>query len=897
MLHKAFEEQVERTPDVTALVFKGAELSYRELNWRADQLAGHLRTLGVGPGALVAVYLERSLDVIVGMFAVLKAGAAYVPLDPTHPRNRNAAIFADARPAALLTQKRLQSKLPEHCSHVLAVDALNPLTALPDSAASRPVAPSDLAYVIYTSGSTGNPKGVEIEHHAVINFLASMQRRPGLSSEDTVIAITTVTFDIAVLEIFLPLICGARVVIAPAEVTTDGVALAHLLDQCGASVMQATPSTLRMLLDAGWEGSPKIRIFCGGEAWTTELANQIQSRCASLWNMYGPTETTVWSAVAKVEPGRPIVIGPPIANTNFYVLDGALQLVPVGVPGELCIGGAGLARGYLNRAELTRERFVPNPYAKEPTARIYRTGDLVKRLSDGTLEFLGRLDYQVKIRGHRMELGEIETALERHPKVKSCIVVASEDARHERQLFAYIVPATTSVLDPLELRRALEESIPTYMIPAAFVSIPSFPLTASGKIDRKALPQPRRMVDETHVVVRATRSPTEEAMRTLWCETLNLDNIDLGHNFFELGGNSLLAARLIGRINKAFDVTLGVINVFRMPTIEKLSASVEDHRRRENSGSQVIPLQTGRADFPLYLMGAGSTEHRLAQLIGKEHSIFGINVPLAAGSRHQATAADQAGLPTVKELGVIYADAIRAHAGMSPCVLVGYSFGGKIAFEAAHALQGGGANVAMVLLIDSFAGTGFSRQVLSESLLWLRRDAKIRATIGISFIERKKRLIGNYLKLLLWLLAQIPRIARLRIMHVAAPVTSLDMIDKDGKPVEFIVLESIAKSFTPHPLNTMGVLFRARIPNQRLLPGGVEFSNGWRNLFASIKIVQAEGDHLSIVTKERNAKSLAKYINAALESFRNDFYVRDPAGEPMAKQKDSAERAATAQDG
>ena len=394
-IHELFETQVERTPDAVAVVCDDSNLTYRELNRRADGLAQQLRALGVGPDVLVALFLERSLDMVVGMLGVLKAGGAYVPLDPRHPRTRLAYVLADAQPLVLLTHGRLQSELPPHRSHVVAIDAdVPPAAGRLDqaSAAGWARGPRDLAYVIYTSGSTGEPKGVEIEHCSVVNMLASMQRRPGLEAEDTMLAITTLAFDIAVLEIFLPLTCGARVVIAAGETIGDGEALIGLIERSGVSVMQATPTTMRMLLDAGWAGAPRLKVLCGGEAWTAELASEVLPRCGSLWNMYGPTETTVWSAVAKVEAGRPIVVGPPIANTRFYVLDDAFQLVPVGVPGELHIGGDGLARGYLRRPQLTRERFVSDPFAAEPGARMYRTGDLVRRLADGTLEFLGRRD-------------------------------------------------------------------------------------------------------------------------------------------------------------------------------------------------------------------------------------------------------------------------------------------------------------------------------------------------------------------------------------------------------------------------------------------------------------------------------------------------------------------------
>ena len=513
MIHTLFGEQAERSPDRVAVVFDENGLTYRELNLRADLLAHQLRALGVKPGALVALFIERSLELVIAMLGILKAGGAYVPLDPSHPRNRIALVLDDARPLVLLTTGQMRAKLPPHQSREVMLEAL--LTAAedgPHSVLSRAGDPGDLAYVIYTSGSTGKPKGVEVEHRSVLNMLASMQRQPGFGPEDTMLAITTVAFDISVLEIFLPLVSGGRLVIAPAHTTVDADALVKLIEDSGATVLQATPSSLRMLLDGGWTGAPRLKVLCGGEAWTANLAKEILARCDSLWNMYGPTETTVWSSVVKVEADRKVVIGPPIAKTRFYVLDAARQLLPVGVSGELYIGGAGLARGYFNQPELTQERFVIDPFAAEPGARMYRTGDLVRRLPDGKLDFLGRIDHQVKIRGHRVELGEIETALKQQSGVKDCIVVASADADSEHRLVAYFIPETSKSPSVSELRFALSELLPAYMVPASFVVLASFPLTPSGKIDRKALPAAELAVLQVKDSP-LTRTPTQQARR------------------------------------------------------------------------------------------------------------------------------------------------------------------------------------------------------------------------------------------------------------------------------------------------------------------------------------------------------------------------------------------------
>jgi len=464
-IDEAFREQAALTPDAAALRFGRETLTYQNLSQRAGALAHRLRARGVGPDVLVGLFVERSADMVVAMLGVLMAGGAYVPLDPTYPAKRIAYVLADAKPLVILTHRRLQSALPRHQARVIIIDddAPDSHDDMPAKSAAAARSANDLAYVIYTSGSTGEPKGVEIPHRAVTNMLASMQRKPGLTSADTMLAITTLAFDIAVLEIFLPLVCGACVVVAPSETTADGEALASLIEQARISIMQATPATLRMLLEAGWNGAPSLKILCGGEAWPADLASQLLPRCASLWNMYGPTETTVWSAVSQVEPGAQIVIGAPIANTRFYVLNGARELVPVGVPGELYIGGAGLARGYFNRPELTAERFTKDPFVDRPQARIYRTGDLVRRLADGTLEFMGRVDHQVKIRGHRVELGEIEAALQHHDSIGQCVVVAQDDPDGGHRLVAYYISTAGDRIAGSELRSLLGESLPAYI--------------------------------------------------------------------------------------------------------------------------------------------------------------------------------------------------------------------------------------------------------------------------------------------------------------------------------------------------------------------------------------------------------------------------------------------------
>jgi nonribosomal peptide synthetase DhbF len=872
-IDELFANQAERTPRHTAVVFEEHSLSYAELNRRADKLAHQLRELGVGPDVLVALFLVRSLDMIVAVLGVLKAGGAYVPLDPTYPRNLLASMLANAQPSVLLTQERLQSELPPHCSHVVMIDAETSAAARQGDTPSprRARSPRDLAYVIYTSGSTGEPKGVEIEHRSVVNMLSSMQRRPGLDVKDRMLAITTLAFDIAALELFLPLSRGACIVIAARE--TIGAALASLIERSSASVMQATPGTLQRLLDAGWPGAPGLKILCGGEAWTAGLAKRLLPRCGSLWNMYGPTETTVWSAVAKVEADRPIVIGQPIANTTFYVLDGRLQPVPVGVLGELHIGGDGLARGYLHRPQLTHERFVPDPFAGAPSARMFRTGDMVRRLPDGTLEFLGRLDQQVKIGGHRVEPGEIEVALERHPDIERCVVIAREDAHGERRLIAYILPATGSVIRTRELRLLLYETVAAYMIPTAFVSVASFPLTPSGKLDRKALPPPEVSEQQADIVSLGPRTQTEELLARIWCEMLDIKQVGVRDNFFELGGHSLLAVRVIGRINQALGVRLGIIDLFHNPTIEALAALIERNREAGSRDLRVSSLQTGHNGLPLYFMGGGPSEYRIALSIGEDRPIYGIEPPLPAEWRQENALADWRALPNMDQLVALYGDALRAHVGSSACVVVGYSFLGKIAFEAAHALQRAGGNVALVLLIDAFAWNGGPgvRDYMWHNLRWIWGRGQTRATDQAGLYRLSSRL-GNSWLLLCWLLARVPGAVKRYFTHFRASAPQLSgIVDTKGIPVEWTVVEQLSgfvgKSFHPRRLDASGVLFRTSLPGEDALPGH-DCTNGWRDLFArSFEVIPLIGDHVSIVANVADVTALGRRINEALDRY------------------------------
>ncbi|MBX9257864.1 amino acid adenylation domain-containing protein [Desmonostoc muscorum CCALA 125] len=623
-IHQLFEAQVEKTPDAIAVIFENQQLTYRELNTKANKLAHYLQELGVKAEILVGICVERSLNMLIGLLAILKAGGAYIPLDPSYPKERLGFILEDAQVPVLLTQTFLLEAIPQNKAKVVCLDAdwQNMAQQSQENLFSE-LTTESLAYVIYTSGSTGKPKGVQIPHNALSNFLYSMQETPGLTQDDTLLAVTTYSFDIAALELFLPIIVGGRLVIASREIASDGIQLSAKLTDSKVTVMQATPATWQLLLTAGWSGNHQLKILCGGEALPGHLANQLLHRCASLWNMYGPTETTIWSAACQIETDSKIVpINQAIANTQLYILNQYNQLVPVGVAGELHIGGDGLARGYLNRPDLTAEKFIPNPFS-EKAARLYKTGDLARYLSNGEIEYIGRIDHQVKVRGFRIELGEIEALLIQHSAVREAVVVVQKDLVDSQRIVAYLVTKSEQILTISELRSFLESKLPSYMLPTNFVILEALPLTPNGKIDRKVLPAFDIVPPEFEENFVAPRTAIEKQLATIWIEVLGLENLGINDNFFELGGHSLLATQVISRINKNLDIELPIRRIFELPTIAKLAKSIND---KELTFKSLAPIERVSREIELPLSFAQKRLWFLEQL---ERGSSTYNMPAA----------------------------------------------------------------------------------------------------------------------------------------------------------------------------------------------------------------------------------------------------------------------------
>jgi amino acid adenylation domain-containing protein len=702
----------------------GDSLTYEQLESRACQLACYLRRLGVGPGVLVAVYHPRSLDLLVTLLGILKAGGSYLPLDPCFPLDRLTFMVSDSKAAVLVTEddlaEGLVSRLGEPQPRVVRLDtdceAIQSSTNDQEVRAVGDVTPDDLAYVIYTSGSTGRPKGVQVHHRAVVNFLTSMGRQPGLETEDILLSVTTLSFDISVLEVFLPLIKGAKLVLASQETARDGCALAQLIADCGATVMQATPATWRLLLDAGWTGATHLKVLCGGEALPKDLARQLLERVNSLWNMYGPTETTVWSTIRRITaPERAVSIGRPIANTQVYILDDNLQIVPRGAVGQLYIGGDGVSRGYLNRPELTAERFVCSPFDERSEERIYATGDLARFLPDGSIEFLGRADNQVKIHGFRIELGEIEAALEEQPSIGKCAVKAweTEHISGDKQLVAYVVFAPGPQPTAAELRSTLKESLPDHMIPSMFHIMDSLPTTPNGKIDRKSLPPPASANRARHGSFTPPQDGLQRQLTGIWEKVLGTKRVGIDDDFFDLGGHSLLAPRLFQSIERITGENLPFATLFQAPTVRQMAGVLLD-RGWSPPWSCLVPIQPAGSRVPFFCVhGHGGNVvgfHDLARHLGADQPFFGLQAQGLDGKLECPL--------SVEEMAAHYVWEIRAAQPEGPYCLGGYCVGGTIALEMARQLRAEGDDVELVALIHAET-PDYARQMLRNS--WWRR--------------------------------------------------------------------------------------------------------------------------------------------------------------------------------
>ncbi|HEX7273273.1 MAG TPA: amino acid adenylation domain-containing protein [Casimicrobiaceae bacterium] len=826
-LHELFEAQVRRTPEATALVFENERMSYAELNARTNRLAHYLRTLGVGPEKPVAIAVERSPELLIGLLAILKAGGAYVPLDPTYPSERLGFMLMDARALVLLTHERLRERLPAHGAYTVYLDALaESLASLPEVDPPRSVTAENLAYVIYTSGSTGQPKGVMVEHRSVVNYLTWIGRIFPLEPSDRVLHKTPISFDAAAEEIFFPLVNGAAVVIAGAKTHRSVTEMIAALREERISVLQVVPSLLGALLDQdGFRACDSLRlVLCGADVLPTDLARRLREQSsAELVNLYGPTETTISSTYCRYRPeidSASVPIGIPIANTRTMVLDRAGQLVPVGVPGELWIGGDGVARGYLNRPELTEERFVAEPSGSSPKARLYRTGDRVRRTADGSLDFLGRDDRQVKIGGFRIELAEIDAALRQHEAIHEAVVLAREDRRGTRRLVAYTVPTPGRTVSARDLRRFLLSKLPEYMVPASFEFLEVMPLGTSGKIDRAALaamPQAEPGVQERI----DPRNAVEVQLMRIWERILDVSHIGMQDNFFALGGDSLAAVRVVDRIEQLFGRELPPdVLWYGDGTIESLAQALLDHG--------APPVWSG----PVALKASGKRRPLFCPHIVGGHLFFYDNL-----ARHLHQDQPLYGLPArgfdgrtppdsrLDAMAAHCIDAMKQVQPKGPYLLAGYCSGALIAFEMAQQLRTRGEVVDLLALCDSLA-PGFHLLEFAQTA-W------------------------DFLRL------RNMRIVQQRLYRFVLQNLGLGHLRKFRTVTEAHFWALLA--YRPQPYRGHAILFRASHMDDSRSP-----SLGWKNLVAGgLEICLIEAGHGAMV-REPTVRVLAEQLERHL---------------------------------
>jgi len=702
-LHKLIGERAIEMPGKTAIAFGDQKVTYKLLNESANQLAAILIENNVKKGDKVAFALDRSAEMVISLLAIMKTGAVYIPLDPQFPLNRINYMLEDSQAVVLLTSEKYKGNYISSAKELLIEEIFQTLEKYPSTDPEVDVDGTDLVYILYTSGSTGNPKGVQIAHHNLVNFLYSMQNAPGISAEDKLLAVTTISFDIAGLELFLPLLTGAEIILADTAASKDGRALLDIIKKEEVTVMQATPYTWRIMLEAGWDKSTPLKVICGGEALPQDLSQRLLNRASSLWNVYGPTETTVWSTIKQLTKNDEVItIGRPINNTSIYILDKFLNPLAPGVAGEIYIGGDGVAKGYLNRPELTAEKFVDDPFTKQAGEKMYRTGDLGKFLPNGEIICLGRIDAQVKIRGYRIETGEIEFQLAKEPNIKEAVVIARPDNLGVDKLVAFVVTDSgeeTSITNQVQSwKESLRNSLPDYMVPDNFVIVPAMPLTPNGKVDKKELAK----FGETLILQGdeyiAPRTNIEKLVADIWIEYLGVEKVGVHDNFFELGGHSLIAVQVMTKIEKETGKRLPLATLFESSTVEKL-AQVLELGGKFITWDSLVPIKPKGSKMPLYMVhGAGLNVllfNTLAMGMSAEQPVYGLQAKGLNGIDEP--------LGRIEDIATHYIDAIMVQNPDGPYALAGYSFGGIIAFEMARQLEALGKEVKLLAMFDTYA--------------------------------------------------------------------------------------------------------------------------------------------------------------------------------------------------
>jgi amino acid adenylation domain-containing protein len=850
-VHQLFETQAAKTPEATALVFEGWRLSYRELNQRANRLARHLRTLGVGPEVTVGLCLERSPEAIVGLLGILKAGGAYVPLDPIYPRERLSFMVEDAGARVVLTITRWLDKLPRERTTAVCLDHL-PESFAPEELENiaAGVGPDNLAYVIYTSGSTGEPKGVEICHRAIVRLLIGANYAK-FTSQEVFLQLAPLSFDAATFEIWGALLHGATLVLFPRQVPA-AQSLAEVLRRENVTTLWLTSSLFNAVIDEAPAALSSVRqLLVGGEALSAAHIRRALSALpeTQLINGYGPTESTTFACCYSIprsleEAATSIPIGRPISNTQVYILDKQLQPVPIGGVGELHIGGDGLGRGYLNRPDLTFEKFIANPFSERPGDRLYKTGDLARYLPDGNIEFIGRLDDQIKIRGYRIEPGEIEAALTQHPAVKAAVVVPHEIQPAEKLLVAYVVPKGGQALTAEGLQAFLKQKLPRYMVPARFMFVASLPLTPNGKVDRRALPAPEAVEITSHREFVAPRDEVESKLLEIWQSVLGIRTISVTDNFFDLGGHSLLVVRMMGLIERACGVRLPLATLFAGATVELLAKALLD-AEPEKANSPVVAVQSEGSNPPFFFFHGDWTSgglycQKLAKSLGKEQPFFAIGPHGLAGER----------IPlTIEEMAADRLRTLLEIRPSGPYLIGGFCNGGLVAFEMARQMQELGLKVDLLVVIDASAMNvhfrwlrslirflGFVFRLQNDSQFhWFRRFRNLIVGLGDLSENGKRAQLAFFLGKVKGYLKKVRSSAKTRPRMEA------------GMTHGYYPTELISDAFTDAVQGYIPGSYPGRVDffqlNSTPLPSHSDPTFGWRDIAEQVEVHLLACDH------------------------------------------------------
>lgn len=852
-LYTAILETMRRHPHKIALRYGETQCTYRDLEERTNRLASYLLHRGAKTGDRIGVALERSPDTVVALLAILKLGAAYVPFDLDFPKQRIEFMLDDSKAAVLLVSRRWSRYFHAGAEEMILEEAWE--AAIEGIEDVYETGDTDLAYIIYTSGSTGKPKGVMLEHRGLLNLLYSMQQAPGLGVHDRVLAMTTIAFDIAAVELFLPLLTGAEIVLVDRNVARDGHALLDVIRREGVTWVQGTPATWSMMLQTGWKDPLPITAISGGEALTRSLADELCARCSVVYNMYGPTETTVYSTIARiVKDDGAVTIGLPISHTWVYITDSGMKPLPDGESGEICIGGAGVARGYVHVTGEAAGRFVKDPFSDQEGARMYRTGDVGRRLPDGRIVYQGREDQQIKIRGYRVELGEIEHYLLRLADVREGVVLLKGEGPDEQQLVAYVVTRESALSKEgiAGWRQALRRSLPVYMVPAVFVRVEAMPLTGSGKVDRKALAA-LPIKGSGQVVYEPMGTELERVVAEVWKEVLDLEEVDPNDDFFELGGHSLVAVEMMEELEKRIGKRLPTASLFEASTVATLSALLYEHRNA--APRSLVPIKPHGSKPPLYIVhGVGLTVmvfHSLARNMDEDQPVYGLQAWGFEGNEKP--------LRTIEEIAARYVSEILEHNPEGPYSLAGYSLGGTIVFEMAKQLKALKKEIKLLVMLDSYAGD-------------LRPDAGP-WTRFLHQLQRQPAQIG----FALWSMLRAPSKAfayqrlsmKVRVRGLLQRLGWSKPIEPSATPIEHLrqkLVETMLKARDSYRLevNRDDVIELVRVRERLYFLFEPKYL-GWKPYAPKgVHVIQARGDHKTFL-EPPNDKVLARHLQRLLD--------------------------------